>query len=192
MIANLSRAWWLVALRGVIGIVFGIVALVWPGITLLSLVLVVGAYLFIDGVFALAQAVRFRHERERWPMLLVEGVLGIAVGVVSFLAPGITALAWLYTLAAWAIITGVLEIVAAIRLRKIIQGEWLLGLTGVASIILGIALAALPAAGLIAWVWVIGIYSIVFGAALLALAFRLRSIAESTISPTGIPHAGAT
>jgi uncharacterized membrane protein HdeD (DUF308 family) len=189
MVDTLSRSWWIVALRGVVAILFGIGCFAWPGITLLVLVAFFGAYMFVDGVIALAQAVRFRHDRERWPMLALEGVLGIAIGVLTFFWPGLTALAWLYTIAAWAIVTGILEIVFAIRLRKVIRGEWLVALTGVASIALGILLAMMPLAGLLAWVWVIGAYAIVFGALMIALAFRLRS-AGSTAAPTGLTHAG--
>jgi uncharacterized membrane protein HdeD (DUF308 family) len=185
MTEQLSREWWLLALRGLIGIAFGVVAFLWTGITLLALVALFGAYMFVDGVFALVQAFRFRHERERWPMLLLEAVLGIAIGVLTFFWPGITALAWLYTIAAWAVVSGILEIVLAIRLRREIKNEWLLALTGVASIALGIVLALMPLAGLLAWVWVIGSYAIVFGVLLIALAFRLRKAGASTASPTG-------
>jgi uncharacterized membrane protein HdeD (DUF308 family) len=121
-------------------------------------------------------------------MLLLEGVLGVAIGVITFFWPGITALAWVFTIAAWAIITGVLEIVLAIRLRKVIQGEFWIGLTGLASIALGIAMAALPLAGLVAWVWLIGAYSIAFGILLVAAAFRLRGAGSAT--PTGLSAAG--
>jgi uncharacterized membrane protein HdeD (DUF308 family) len=189
MTEQLSREWWLLALRGLIGIAFGVVAFLWTGITLLALVALFGAYMFVDGVFALVQAFRFRHERERWPMLLLEAVLGIAIGVLTFFWPGITALAWLYTIAAWAILTGVLEIVTAVRLRKVIQGEFFIALTGVLSIVLGVAMAALPLAGLVAWVWLIGSYSIVFGVLMVAAAVRLRS-AGSTATPSGLSPAG--
>ena len=188
MVQHLAREWWLVALRGLISIAFGIVAFVWPGITLFALVLLFGAYLLVDGIVALAQAIRFRHERERWPMLLLEAILGIVVGIVAFLWPGITALAWLFTIAAWAVVTGILEIVLAVRLRKVITGEWFIALTGVLSIALGIVLALLPLAGLVAWVWVIGSYAIVFGVLLIAAAFRLRRGTAATTT-TGL-HAG--
>jgi uncharacterized membrane protein HdeD (DUF308 family) len=188
MLDQLARGWWIVALRGLLGIVFGILAFVWPGITLLALVLVFGAYIFVDGVVALVQAVRFRHERERWPMLFLEGILGIAFGIVSFALPGITALAWLYTIAFWAIVTGILEIVFAIELRKLIKGEIFVGLTGVASIVLGIALIVMPLAGLLAWVLVIGAYAIASGVLLIALGLRLRKL--SSHAPTGLSASG--
>jgi len=173
---QLGRYWWVVALRGLIGIIFGILAFIWPGITLVVLIAFFGAYMFVDGVFALVQAIRLRHERERWPMLLLEGILGIAVGLITYFWPGLTAIAWLYTIAAWAIITGVLEIVTAVRFRKIVQGEFLLILTGLISILLGVVLALMPLAGLLAWVYLIGAYAIVFGALLIGFAFRLRGM----------------
>jgi uncharacterized membrane protein HdeD (DUF308 family) len=189
MVNQLAREWWLVALRGVLSIAFGILAFVWPGITLLVLVLFFGAYLLVDGVVALIAAIRFRHDRERWPMLLLEAILGIVIGVVSLIQPAIVALAWLYTIAAWAIVTGVLEIVFAIRVRRLIQGEMWVGLMGVLSIVLGIALAASPGAGLLAWVWLVGAYAIIFGVFLIGFAIRLRRLAAAA-SPTGFPQAG--
>lgn len=190
MAQHLAREWWLVALRGAISIAFGIVAFVWPGMTLLTLVLFFGAYMFVDGIVAFAQAIRFRHDRERWPMLLLEGVLGIAIGIVTFLVPAITALAWLYTIAAWAIVTGVLEIVLAIRLRREIKNEIFVVLTGILSIALGIVLVLMPLAGLVAWVWAVGAYAIVFGGLLIGLAIRLRNAGRSTTSsPSGLSQA---
>jgi uncharacterized membrane protein HdeD (DUF308 family) len=188
MVKTLAKAWWIVALRGVLGILFGIGAFIWPGMTLLVLVAFFGAYMFVDGVVALWQAIQFRHDRERWPMLLLEGVLGVAIGAITFFMPGITALAWLYLIAAWAIVTGILEITLAIRLRKVIDREIFVILTGILSIALGIALFLMPLAGLIAWVWLIGAYSIVFGVLLLGLAFRLRKLAA--VVPTGVSPAG--
>ena len=190
MVTHLSREWWIVALRGAISILFGIVAFVYPGITLFALVIFFGAYLLVDGVVALVQATRFRHERERWPALLVEAVLGIVIGLISLVYPAIAALAWLYTIAAWAIVTGILEIVFAIRLRKEIQGEFWIALTGIASILFGIALAVLPLAGLVAWMWLIGAYAIAVGIFLIGLAIRLRR-EGSTASRSGLAAGGA-
>jgi uncharacterized membrane protein HdeD (DUF308 family) len=189
MVNQLAREWWLVALRGVLSIAFGILAFIWPGITLLVLVLFFGAYMLVDGVVALIAAIRFRYERERWPMLLLEGILGIVIGVVSLIQPAITALAWLYTIAAWAIVTGVLEIVFAVRVRRLITGEIWVALMGILSIVLGVALAALPGAGLLAWVWLIGAYAIIFGIFLVGFAMRLRRLA-SGVSATGFTQAG--
>ena len=188
MVKTLAKAWWVVALRGVLGILFGIAAFVWPGMTLLVLIALFGAYMLIDGAIALWQAIQFRHDRERWPMLLLEGVLGLGIGLLTLFAPGAVAVAWLYLIAAWAVVTGILEIILAIRLRKAIEGELFVILTGILSIVLGVVLFMLPLAGLIAWVWLIGAYSIVFGVLLLGLAFRLRKLVSAP--PTGVAQAG--
>lgn len=182
MLDHLARHWWVLALRGALAILFGILAFVLPGITLYVLVLFFGAYALLDGIFALAMAFRFGSRDERWWPLVIEGVCGIAAGVLTFLWPGITAVALIYLIAAWAILTGILEIAAAIRLRKEIDGEWLLGLTGVLSVLLGIFLMLMPGAGLLAWVWMIGAYALLFGILLLILAFRLRSLTPPPVS----------
>jgi uncharacterized membrane protein HdeD (DUF308 family) len=172
----LSRNWWLVALRGVAGILFGLCTLVAPGISLAALVLLYGAYAFTDGLLAIVSAVRRRGAGNRWGLLLVEGLVGIAAGVLTVIWPGITALVLLYLIAAWALVTGVLEIAAAIRLRKIISDEWLLALSGVASVAFAVVLMLFPAAGALAVVLWIGAYAFVFGALLIALGLRLRSL----------------
>src|SRR5215203_4637514 len=172
----LSRNWWALALRGLAAILFGILAFAWPGITLFVLVLFFGAYMFADGIFAIVAAVRAAGEEERWWLLLIQGILGVLAGLVAFFWPGLTALALLYFIAAWAIVTGVLEIVAAIRLRREIEGEWALGLSGALSVIFGVLLIVLPApAGLFSLVWLVGAYAVASGVLLLILAFRVRS-----------------
>jgi len=128
---TLARNWWAVLLRGIAGILFGIATFFAPAISLAALVLLFGAYSLVDGVFAIASAIRRRGDAERWWLLLLEGVAGVAAGVLTFIWPGITAIALLYLIAAWALVTGALEIAAAIRLRKIITDEWLLVLAGV-------------------------------------------------------------
>jgi uncharacterized membrane protein HdeD (DUF308 family) len=173
-IVLLVRNWWAIALRGVAAILFGIMAFAVPGITLAALILLFGAYALVDGVLNIIAAVRGRHaERPAW-LLLFEGVVSVAAGVVAFLMPDVTALALLYLIGAWAVITGVLEIVVAVRLRRRIQGEWWLALSGVLSVILGVLIVMAPGAGALALVLWIGAYAIVFGALLVALAFRLR------------------
>ncbi len=181
---TLSRNWWVVLLRGLAGIFFGLATFLAPGISLAALVILYGAYAFADGILAIITAAR-RRGADRWWLLLLEGVVGIGAGVITFLWPGITALALVYLIAAWALVTGALEIAAAIRLRKVISGEWLLALTGVVSIILGMMLVAFPGAGAIALVIWIGAYAFVFGALLTGLSFRLRSLR----SPRGRPQA---
>jgi uncharacterized membrane protein HdeD (DUF308 family) len=168
--------WWAFALRGVAAIVFGILAFIWPGVTLAVLVLFWGAYALIDGVLALVAAFRTGQDHRWW--LIVEGVFGIAAGIVTFFWPGLTALVLLYIIAFWALVTGVLEIIAAIRLRRVIENEWWMALGGVASVIFGIILLVAPGAGALALIWLIAAYAIVFGVLLLLLAFRLRGISQ--------------
>jgi uncharacterized membrane protein HdeD (DUF308 family)/sporulation protein YlmC with PRC-barrel domain len=158
---------------------FGLAAFFLPGITLTVLILLFGAFALVDGVFAIVAAVRTRRRNERWWLLLAEGVLGVLAGIVAFIWPGLTALALLYLVAAWAIITGILEIVAAIRLRQEIVGEWALILSGVLSVIFGVLLAVLPGVGILALLWLIGAYAVAFGVLLIILAFRVRNELES-------------
>ena len=166
--------------RGIIAVVFGVLALVLsPGITLLFLVYLFGAFAFISGVTAAAMALRYTHQ-EGWALLLVEGILGILVGVVAFVWPGITAFALLFLIAAWAIVTGIIQIVAAFTLPQMGAGrEWLLGLSGLASVIFGVLIAIWPVAGLVTVVWLIGIYAIVFGVLFITRYFQTRSMAAS-------------
>jgi uncharacterized membrane protein HdeD (DUF308 family) len=188
MVIVLSRNWWTLALRGLFAVLFGIMAFAWPGITLGALVLLYGAYAFADGVLAIAAALVGRTVGVPWWSLLIEGLAGIGVGIITLIWPGITALVLLYLIAFWAVVTGVFEIVAAIRLRKEIRGEWLLALSGVLSVLFGVALIVSPGAGALAVVWLIGAYAIVFGALMIALALRLRSwlsrTSHVTISPS--------
>jgi uncharacterized membrane protein HdeD (DUF308 family) len=181
---TLTRNWWVVLIRGVAGVLFGIATFFAPGISLAVLVLLFGAYALIDGVLAVISAVRRRGVSDRWWMLLLEGLVGIAAGIVTLVWPGITALALLYVIAAWALLTGAFEIAAAIRLRKIITGEWLLVLSGIASIGLGILLMIFPGPGALVMVLWIGAYAFVFGILLIALSLRLRSLGRSRT-----PHA---
>jgi uncharacterized membrane protein HdeD (DUF308 family) len=174
MLTQLTRNWWAVALRGVVALLYGVLALVWPGLTLEILVLFFGAYALVDGVFAIIAALTNRAGPDRWWVLLLEGLVGIAAGIITFLRPGLTTLVLLYVIAFWAIVTGVLEIVAAIRLRKEIQGEWMLALSGIASLALGVLLLLFPATGALTVAWLIGIYAILFGVMLLSLGLRLR------------------
>lgn len=173
----LSRNWWAVALRGVAAIIFGILTFVVPGITLAVLVLLFGGYAIVDGIFNLVAAARGRagdgDQSRGW--LVLEGLVSIAAGIVTFVWPGLTALALVYIIAAWAVVTGVLEIVAAVRLRRHIDNEWWLALGGVLSIGFGVLLMVAPGVGALALVFWIGAYAIVFGALLVGLAFRLRN-----------------
>ena len=172
---SLSRNWWAVSLRGLAGILFGIITFIAPGISLAAPVLLFGAYAFADGVLAIVTAIR-RRGNDRWGMLLLEGLVGVAAGVLTLLWPGITALALLYVIAAWALVTGAFEIAAAIRLRKVITGEWILALSGILSMALGVLLIVAPGPGALAVVIWIGAYAFVFGALLFALGLRLKGL----------------
>lgn len=172
---TLTENWWAVALRGVAGVLFGIFALIAPGLSLAALVLAFGAFALVDGVFAIVAAARRRGVSDRWWMLLLEGVASVVIGGVTLLLPGITALALLLLIAARALVSGVLQIVAAVRLRKVISGEWLLVLGGTASLAWGVLLVVFPGAGALALVLWIGAFALVTGALLIALAFRLRA-----------------
>src|SRR5215218_5335869 len=177
----LSRNWWVLALRGLAAIVFGVLAFVWPDITLFALVLLFGAYMLVDGIVAIVAAVRAAGREARWWLLLIEGVLGVLAGLVAAFWPGLTALALLYFVAAWAIVTGIFEIVGAIRLRREIEGEWALILGGALSVLFGVLLVAVgPGVGLLSLVWLIGVYAVAFGVLLLILAFRVRNAPSST------------
>jgi uncharacterized membrane protein HdeD (DUF308 family) len=170
----LGRTWWLVLLRGLAAIVFGILAWTWPGATLITLVLFWGAYALVDGVAALVGGWQAKDSgKPMWPVVLV-GVIGIAAGIFTFVQPEVTAVALLILIAAWAIVQGVFEIVAAIRLRKEIKNEWLLILSGVLSVLFGLFMIASPGAGAMAVLWVIGVFAIAYGALLVFLAFKLK------------------
>ena len=173
---TLSRNWWAVVLRGVAGILFGIGIFLMPGLSLAVLVLLFGAYAFVDGIFGIVSAIRRRGTSDRWWLLLLEGIAGVAVGIITLLWPGITAFVLLYLIAFWALITGVLEEAAAFRLRQVITNEWLLVLTGLTSIALGVVLLLFPRAGVLAVVLWIGAYAFVTGILLIALGFRLRTM----------------
>ena len=168
----LTRKWWVVALRGILAILFGIVALVFPGITLVSLALVFGAYALVDGVFAIVAAFGYGKRDAVWHVL--EGILGIAVGIATFFYPGMTAQALVYLIGFWAILTGVFEVVAGFELP--VARDWLLALAGVLSIIFGVLVFFNPGGGALAVVWLIGIYALVFGVTMLVFGIRLRGM----------------
>jgi uncharacterized membrane protein HdeD (DUF308 family) len=171
----LSRNWWLMLLRGIVAVAFGILIFVQPQISLQVLVYLFGVYALAEGILGLWVALQARNDIESWWVLLLWGLLGIAVGILAFAKPGITALALLFYIAIWAIATGVLEIVAAVRLRQLIKDEWLLILAGLASLAFGVVLMLQPEAGALAVLWLIGAYAIVFGLVVVIFAFRIRS-----------------
>jgi uncharacterized membrane protein HdeD (DUF308 family) len=173
--ARLSKNWWTIALRGAISILFGIAALVFPGVTLVAFVYLFAAFALGSGILLIVAALRDRlHDINGW-LLLLEGILGIIVGIGAFIYPGLTALALVYFISAWAIVTGIIEIIAAVQLRKEIANEWMLAIAGIASVIFGVLLALNPGSGALALIWIIAAYAIFFGIVLLILGFRLRN-----------------
>lgn len=170
----LERNWWLILIRGLAAIVFGLVAFFWPGLTITTLAILFGIYVLVDGVFGVADAIRYRDRVEKWWLWLIEGALGVVVGALMLFMPGLTALLLVLFVAAWAVVGGVLRIVAAIQLRKHIRGEWLLGLGGLLSILFGVVLVAVPAAGIISLMWLVGAWALMLGVVLVGLSLRLR------------------
>ncbi len=179
-------SWWLMALRGLAAVLFGVMAFVWPGITLLTLVYLFGAYALVNGVLAFILAYRGPEDR-RVGSLISEAIISVVAGVVALVVPGITALALVVLIAFWAIVTGVIEIVGAVRLRKVISNEWLLILAGIISLVFGVLLLFQPGAGALALVWWIGAFAIVFGVLLFALAFRMRKWGSATTTTEAKP-----
>jgi uncharacterized membrane protein HdeD (DUF308 family) len=178
MVHALAKNWWLLLLRGIAAIIFGVLAFAWPGVTLLTLILFYGAFALVDGVLAIIAAITGGAPGPRWWLAIV-GLLGIAAGLLTFLMPGLSALVLLFFIAGWAIATGVFQIMGAIQLRKEIDNEWLLILGGIISVLFGIGVMLAPGAGALALVWVIGTYAIIIGVLFVALAFRLKKHVHS-------------
>jgi uncharacterized membrane protein HdeD (DUF308 family) len=176
MFTQLFRNWWMFAVRGVLAIVFGILALIWPESTKVALVWLFGAFTLLDGILAVTAGIATHGVFDRWWALLLEGIAGIVVGLTAFFWTDLTALALLYLIAAWAIVTGIFEIAAAIQYRHVISGEWAMILGGLLSVIVGILLFVFPAAGQVSVVWMIGFYAIVAGIIETIFAFRLRGL----------------
>ena len=173
MLHALAKNWWLILLRGICAILFGVLAFALPGVTLFTLVILYGAFALADGVFAIAAAIMGGATAPRW-WLAVVGLAGIGAGVLTFAWPGITALVLLFFIAGWAIATGVMQIIGAIRLRREIDNEWLLIACGVLSVLFGLVLLIRPGAGALALILVIGAFAVVEGVVLVALSLRLR------------------
>lgn len=180
MMEVLTQKWWAVVLRGIVAILFGIVALVYPGATLLSLAVVFGAYAFISGVFAIIAAFGIRGREAVWYVL--DGILGIAVGLATFFFPGITAQALVVLIALWAILIGVFQIIAGFELP--IKRDWMLVIAGIASIVFGVLVLVYPVSGALAITWIIAVYALVFGISMVVFGFRLRSMRGSVAAQT--------
>jgi len=174
MVRSLSQNWWLVLLRGILAILFGLSAFVWPGITWLTLIVLFGIYAIVDGLVAVGTGLARTKDSPRWWTFLLEGLISIGAGVIALIWPGLTGLILVYMIASWAVITGIFEIAAAIRLRNEITNEWVLALGGMISVALGLLLFFQPAAGGLAIIWTIAGYALIFGVLLVILGFRLR------------------
>ena len=172
----LSRTWWALLLRGVVAIVFGVFGFSRPGISLTTLTLLFGAYVLMDGIGGIITALSSRTESEHWTLLLLWSLISVAIGLITVFAPSITTFVLLFYIAIWAIATGVLEIVAAVRVRKEIEGEWRLIAGGLISVAVGFVLLARPAVGALAFIWLISAYAFVFGVLLAVLAFKVRTL----------------
>jgi uncharacterized membrane protein HdeD (DUF308 family) len=189
MSALLARNWWAIAIRGAFAVLFGLIALVSPGATLLSLALFFAAYLLVDGIFGIVAAIRAASQHQRWGLLLAEGALNIVMGLIAAMFPVGAVLAFVMITAAWSIVTGILMIVAALKLNPAYGRGWLI-FSGVVSVLFGLALALSPVIGAVVLTWWVGAYALVFGIALLVLAFKLRGRRSDAPNTTGtaMPH----
>ncbi len=186
MFANaLKRFWWILLLRGVIAILFGIGAIVMPGISLATLLLLFAVFVLVDGVFDIAHAIGSRKGNDNWWLGLLTGLLGVVVGIFTLRAPALTAIVLLFYIAIWAIATGTARIALAIRLRKEIEGEWWLALAGLASVLFGLFVIANPGLGALGFIWYIGIWALVLGIFQLALAFKARRFGKRVEAALG-------
>lgn len=185
MTHSLASNWWSLVVRGIFAIAAGLIATAFPGITITALVILFGAYALVDGVVGFIGAVRASRSHERWGFLLFEGITGILAAAITVFWPPLTAIVLIYLVAAWAIITGIFEIAAAIQLRRSISGEWLLALGGILSMVFGLFIMFYPLAGAIAITLVFGLYAMFFGIVLISLGVRLRMWSRRHASPGG-------
>lgn len=184
----LASRWWMLVVRGLAAVSFGLVAIAAPGIDLRALLLLWGAYALVDGLFGLIFALRAGRKGGRWGWPLFEGIAGILAAIVSFVWPGLTVLVLVTIIAVWAVLTGFFEIVAAVALRRALSGEWLLAASGALSVAVGVFLLAFPDAGARALVTLIGVYALAFGAMLVALGFRFRGATGRGLPASGVPR----
>lgn len=172
------KRWWVFLLRGLVAILFGVLALIWPRLTLLTLVILFGAFVLLDGIFSVIAGFSSKTLGKRWWIMLLSGLLGIAIGLLTFIWPNITGIVLLYLIASWAVVMGIMDIIVAIQLRKEISNEWMLLVDGGFSVIIGFMLFLFPGASALALVWLIGVFAIFLGIIFIFLAFRLRNLAR--------------
>ena len=183
MLSSITRNWWAPVVSGVLAVLAGVAAFAYPGITFEVLVLLFGIYAFLDGVLWLAFGLLAASDHERWWPLVVSGIVGIAVGVLTFAETQSVALALVYVIGAWAVVTGALEIVSAIRFRQVMSDAWLMALTGALSVVFGVLVILQPNAGAYALTMIFGLYAILAGGSQIWFGFRLRSLGEDLTSP---------
>jgi uncharacterized membrane protein HdeD (DUF308 family) len=176
MLQRLTKFWWLIILRGVVSILFAIIAFTNPSLAFEALILLLGVFLIADGATAVYLGARMRGHDDDWWAILFEGALGIGLGVIALINPELTAAGLILVLAVWFLVTGVFEISTAIKLRREINNEWLLGIAGVISIALGILMVINPNAGAISIMWWLGFYAAAFGVLLIGLGLRMWQI----------------
>lgn len=174
----LARNWWALLIRGIAAVIFGILAFLWPGATIVAIGILFGAYALVDGVFAIISAVRAAETHQTWWPFVIEGIIGIVIAAITFYDIRITLLALYFTIAAWAFLTGIFELIAAVQLRKTVSNEVWLIIGGIASILFGVLMIWFPLAGVLAIIWLIAAYAIVFGIIMIALSLRLRAHAH--------------
>ncbi len=181
MLAAVTSKWWVFVVRGIAAILFGVLAYVWPGMTIVALAILFGAYAFVEGVLCVAAAFA-PFAGSRWWALLLEGILGLVVAFFVFTQPLISAAALVYTFGFWAIFTGIMEIVAGVQLRDVLGNEWLYVLGGIASIVFGVLIFRNPEAGAVAMAWLIGFYAVLFGLMGVVLGIRLQKLNQSAVT----------
>lgn len=179
MMYDLSRNWWVLLIRGVLAVVFGILALIYPAATLGVLVLFFGAYMLVDGVFSIITGLTAPRGYRGWGWQVIGGIAGVITGLLTLFVPGMTAVFLLYLFIAWLIVTGIMQVISAIRLREEISGEFFLITGGALSVVIAIYMLFDPAAGALAVAWLIGIYAILFGVMMCVVAFRLRGVCKT-------------
>ena len=184
----LVRNWWAVMVRGVAALAFGLITLVVPGITLGALLMVFGAFVIVDGLFSLAAGIKASGHRERWGSLVVSGVMGLAAGLIALFAPIAAAVGFALLIGVWSLVTGISQILAAIRLRRVIENEWLMGLGGALSVALGLVFLLLPDVAMLTLVWWVGLFATTSGIMLVALALRLRNTFDKRFGASWHPN----
>lgn len=179
LVRVMADNWWVPLLRGIAAVAFGLMALIWPGLTVYALLLVFGAYAIFDGIMSIMLGFQRKSGDDRWWSWALDGALSIIIGLMALFWPEATALAFVIWMAAWAVVAGIFRIIAAIRLRKEIEGEWALGLSGLLMVIWGVLMALIPAAGLLSLAWLIGVFALLIGGVMVVLSFRLRGMRDA-------------